>query len=152
MNSLAKDTCPHAVSGKSIFVFRKINYSKMKFSLFGKFEKNQQLLKKTTTVKFRLTILMSSHIRVRIFYPKFYTCRKIINILYWLMITAVPVYIVFIFPVSVIGVLIFNNLTFFWNFRENFSLALHLVEMGTDPDPPNWCIFYRIWIHNTAYK
>ncbi len=77
-----------------------------------------------------------------------------------------PVYFVFIFLISVIGLIFFSVLDsiikIFW---KKYSLSLHLVEKDTDPapDPDRWAIdadsdpdpakWYRsdrIRIHNTA--
>jgi hypothetical protein len=52
------------------------------------------------------------------------------------LLTAVPVYIVFIFLFSVIGDIILNVMDSELKFSgQRYSLALHLVKMDTDPDP-----------------
>ncbi len=37
---------------------------------------------------------------------------------------------------------------YFENFWKKYNLALHLVEMDTDPDPPKLFRSDRIWIHH----
>jgi hypothetical protein len=57
----------------------------------------------------------------------------------------------FVFLINVIGVIDSNTLDNILKFSgKKYSLALHLVEINTDPDPSKICRSDRIRIHNTG--